>query len=310
MNSPNEDDRRNRTNPDAQGFADLFGGHFPGHTMQRLRTPDGKYRYSYVSADVLKTFGLDPDELMRRDMVHHEWLHSEDRRKFIDALEQSARDLSVLDEEVRVEVSDGQYKWVRSIGHPKRLADGTVIWDGVALDVTDRRDALDALERALTQARIDEASDKRFASIAARDVSLPFDRLSAALDDLRAELGAVPAAGPLARKADEVLREFDRFARTFNAARGLVTAGKTRDTPATGNDPDANSPDRKRPQPGPLTARQRDVLKLLQQGASNRDIAGELGIGEGTVKLHVSAILRALGVKNRTMAASVGFGDI
>lgn len=277
--------------------------------MQRLRTPDGKYRYSYVSPDVLKTFGLDPDELMRRDTVHHEWLHAEDRQKFIDALEQSARDLSVLDEEVRVEVSDGQYKWVRSIGHPKRLADGTVIWDGVALDVTDRRDALEALERALTQARIDEVSDKRFASIAARDVGLPFDRLSAALDDLRTELGAGPVAGPLARKADVVLKEFDRFARTFNAARGLVTAGKAPRAPATGRDSIVEQPDRMRPYASVLTARQRDVLQLLQQGASNRDIAGELGIGEGTVKLHVSAILRALGVKNRTMAASTVFDD-
>jgi len=308
MNSQNEDTQENRINPNAQGFADLFGGHFPGHTMQRLRTPDGKYRYNYVSPDVLKTFGLDPDELMKRDMVQHEWLHAEDRQKFIDALEQSARDLSVLDEEVRVEVSDGQYKWVRSIGHPKRLADGTVIWDGVALDVTDRRDALEALERALTQARIDEVSDKRFASIAARDVGLPFDRLSAAVDALRSELGSGPTAGPLARKAGEVLREFDHFARTFNAARGLVTAGKVEENTVTGDETNANPPDRR--QSVALTARQRDVLKLLQQGASNRDIADELGIGEGTVKLHVSAILRALGVKNRTMAASAASVDI
>lgn len=51
-----------------------------------------------------------------------------------------------------------------------------------------------------------------------------------------------------------------------------------------------------------LTARQQDVLKLLGQGQSNKEIAQAFGLAEGTVKLHVSAILRALDVDNRTQA--------
>lgn len=51
-----------------------------------------------------------------------------------------------------------------------------------------------------------------------------------------------------------------------------------------------------------LTARQQDVLKLLGQGQSNKEIAQALGLAEGTVKLHVSAILKALDVDNRTQA--------
>ena len=51
-----------------------------------------------------------------------------------------------------------------------------------------------------------------------------------------------------------------------------------------------------------LTARQHDVLRLLGQGQSNKEIARVLGLAEGTVKLHISAILRALGVANRTRA--------
>jgi DNA-binding NarL/FixJ family response regulator len=52
-----------------------------------------------------------------------------------------------------------------------------------------------------------------------------------------------------------------------------------------------------------LTPRQRDVLELLAQGQSNKRIARALGIAEGTVRIHVTAILRALGVNNRTEAA-------
>lgn len=51
-----------------------------------------------------------------------------------------------------------------------------------------------------------------------------------------------------------------------------------------------------------LTPRQRTVLSLLERGMSNKAIARELAIGEITVKAHVSAILRKLGVENRLQA--------
>ncbi|HMV17925.1 MAG TPA: response regulator transcription factor [Zoogloea sp.] len=51
-----------------------------------------------------------------------------------------------------------------------------------------------------------------------------------------------------------------------------------------------------------LTAAQGRVLELVAQGKSNRDIADLLGLSEGTVKVHVSAILRSLGVTSRAQA--------
>ena len=58
------------------------------------------------------------------------------------------------------------------------------------------------------------------------------------------------------------------------------------------------------PRPASLTARQRDVLVLLRQGRSNKEIARALGLGSGTVKVHVAGILRALGVASRTGVAA------
>lgn len=51
-----------------------------------------------------------------------------------------------------------------------------------------------------------------------------------------------------------------------------------------------------------LTQRQWDVLNCLRAGKSNKQIAYELGLSEGTVKIHVTAIFKSLGVKNRTQA--------
>jgi DNA-binding NarL/FixJ family response regulator len=53
-----------------------------------------------------------------------------------------------------------------------------------------------------------------------------------------------------------------------------------------------------------LTPRQREVLRSLAHGASNKQMAQQFGLSEGTVKLHVAAILQALGAGNRTEAAA------
>lgn len=54
-----------------------------------------------------------------------------------------------------------------------------------------------------------------------------------------------------------------------------------------------------------LTERQAEVLGLMARGKSNRDIAGLLGLSEGTVKIHLTAIFKALGVASRTQAMVV-----
>jgi DNA-binding NarL/FixJ family response regulator len=54
-----------------------------------------------------------------------------------------------------------------------------------------------------------------------------------------------------------------------------------------------------------LTDREHDILALLAEGRSNRDIAQRLFLSEKTVKAHLAAIFRKLGVTNRTQAAMV-----
>ncbi|MFC4172921.1 LuxR C-terminal-related transcriptional regulator [Microvirga sp. GCM10011540] len=55
-----------------------------------------------------------------------------------------------------------------------------------------------------------------------------------------------------------------------------------------------------------LTSRQKDVLDLLIQGKTNKEIALALRLSEGTVKIHMAAIFRYFGVNNRAAAAVAG----
>ncbi|WP_424860332.1 response regulator [Streptomyces sp. MMS24-I29] len=79
-----------------------------------------------------------------------------------------------------------------------------------------------------------------------------------------------------------------------SAARRLID--RCQHTARTGSGAERERVDR-------LTPREREVLVLLAEGATNAEIAGRLGMSESTVKAHVSRILTTLGVGNRARAA-------
>ncbi|GER08055.1 DNA-binding response regulator [Iodidimonas muriae] len=51
-----------------------------------------------------------------------------------------------------------------------------------------------------------------------------------------------------------------------------------------------------------LSKRQREIMAMVAEGMANKEIAHRIGIAEGTVKAHIHAVFRALGVNNRTQA--------
>lgn len=57
--------------------------------------------------------------------------------------------------------------------------------------------------------------------------------------------------------------------------------------------------------PNELTPRQKQVMAMIAQGLSNKVIAADLGVAEATIKMHVTSIMKSLGVSNRTQAVIV-----
>ncbi|MEV8274134.1 response regulator transcription factor [Microbacterium sp. NPDC077184] len=83
--------------------------------------------------------------------------------------------------------------------------------------------------------------------------------------------------------------------RTVQSAQALRTAAQAAAAPAVGNT--AASPD------ADLTYRERQVLDLIADGLTNREIGERLGLAEKTVKNYVSGLLAKLGMVRRTQAA-------
>jgi DNA-binding NarL/FixJ family response regulator len=186
------------------------------------------------------------------------------------------------------------------------------------------------VERKLGASTVDEAGtlDEALAAVGERadllviDLALPGLDGFSGLRQLRQQVGAVPivVTGPAAgRRA--VLQAIESGAHGFVPdsatvettveALKLVLSGNVY-VPATVLAPtevepaDRPAADDARPTDvdlSSLTPRQRQVLDLLVRGHSNREIAAHLGVAQGTVRIHVAAILRALNVRNRTQAA-------
>jgi DNA-binding NarL/FixJ family response regulator len=96
----------------------------------------------------------------------------------------------------------------------------------------------------------------------------------------------------------------------FNHTIHMILAGGT-SVPAEMMLPAANAPDGAPAWLASLTPRENDVLRAAARGLSNKEIARELDLAEVTIKLHLSAIFRKMGVRSRTeaamLAAKTGF---
>ena len=184
------------------------------------------------------------------------------------------------------------------------------------------RDALLRIVRQMeTQARVDEAGD--FASVCARldqelpdllllDLNMPGMDTLAGLRRLRQRyptLSIVVASGQddpvtirnvLATGASGFISKSDPPQTLVNALRLVATGGVYVSARLLGGSGNGSAPPPA--DASGLTPRQRDVLDLLLLGHPNKQIARVLGLTEGTVKIHIAAILRALQARNRTEA--------
>jgi DNA-binding NarL/FixJ family response regulator len=253
--------------PDLDSFVD----NLPGNVYRRVRRTDGTYLFEYLSNGLFRQFGIDHRRLLDAEPIRFDWIHPDDKERFVADLEMSAATLGLLDHRIRIIGENGRIYWARGIARPSRRSDGSVVWDGIVIDVTREIEAEAALRVAKEEADRAHREATAVISLAFDGLRLPMSMVSSLAKDLRDDPGGV----------NSVVRRLEAILKAFQGA-SPSPVQTSMQASARG-----------------LTPRQEDVLRLMQRGLSNKAIAQKLGITPGTAKLHSAAVLRARGVRGR-----------
>lgn len=110
----------------------------PGMVYQRVLLPNGEVEFPYVSKGVIDVLGIDAESAMENPSQLIEIIHPEDRDRYFEAVNQSAESLEQLDIVFRITQPTGAERWVRGISRPRKREDGTMVWDALMFDITER----------------------------------------------------------------------------------------------------------------------------------------------------------------------------
>jgi PAS domain S-box-containing protein len=115
--------------------------HIPGTIYQFVLKKDGSFAFPYIGERSQDFFGLHPDEVMTNPEKIFETLPTEDNLRVQEAIQKSARTLTEYRIEHRVRKPSGEVIWLDVRSTPQKLENGDILWNGVALDITERKQA-------------------------------------------------------------------------------------------------------------------------------------------------------------------------
>ncbi len=112
----------------------------PGFVYIYAQHPDGSLSFPYASARSRELFDIDPEDIMRDGTLLANLAHPDDRQMRDESIQRSAETLEPWQVEMRLIVR-GEIRWFDCMSRPKREPNGDILWDGIVLDITDRKRA-------------------------------------------------------------------------------------------------------------------------------------------------------------------------
>ncbi len=122
----------------------------PGIIYQFRLAADGSITYPYISSGCWELLQLTPAAVMADSKCVIEKIHPDDILEFKKVVAESAQNMTPKLWEGRAILNSGDIKWIKSASRPERQPDGSIVWDGVMLDITKQQEALRDRQQAKT----------------------------------------------------------------------------------------------------------------------------------------------------------------
>ncbi len=120
----------------------------PGMIYQFLRQKDGTIAWPFISPICEEIYELTPAEIQANSHLLLEAIHPDDHHSFHRSLTTSAEKLQPWNWEGRIVTKSGKIKWIEGASRPELQANGDILWDGLIMDITERKRASDAIRES------------------------------------------------------------------------------------------------------------------------------------------------------------------
>ncbi|NEQ50604.1 MAG: PAS domain S-box protein [Leptolyngbya sp. SIO3F4] len=139
-------DARTQELQSSQARLQRLAANLPGLIFQFRLEANGSRSFPYISEGCRDIYELEPDDFLQCfDLVHER-----DRDSLEQTIQVSALTLSGFHHEHRIITPSGQLKWVQTIARPEQKTDEAILWDGLIIDISDRKQVEKEQQRLLS----------------------------------------------------------------------------------------------------------------------------------------------------------------
>ncbi|MDZ8024261.1 MAG: EAL domain-containing protein [Nostoc sp. DedQUE11] len=126
-----------------------IGDNLPNGAIYKvIRELDGSNRFSYISAGIERLMEVTAEDALKDSSLLYRQFIPEDAPLLAAAVDESRRNLSMFDMQLRIQTPSGRLKWLHFRSTPRQLEDGRVVWDGLVVDVTDPKCVEETLRKS------------------------------------------------------------------------------------------------------------------------------------------------------------------
>ncbi len=160
----------------------------PGMDFQYVQRYDGTLQVLYVSGAIRELYEYEPEEYMsRRDLVTRV-VHPDDWARYYNALIEAAKKWQPCSVEFRAITKSGNLRWVRSVARPRRLGNGDVLWNGVVIDITGRRQTEEESHTDKATRELDNHAETEFLANMSHELRTPLNAVIGFSEIIRSQL--------------------------------------------------------------------------------------------------------------------------